>query len=135
MRHRDIAVMTDAIAPVLREFLGAAITPIAERLALLEALAERAAALERELAITKEELAKHTERLDTSELRTAAIGAVPIDEIVAEALAKAMAAMPPPKDGTSVTIDDVQPMVESLVIATLKEWPQPKDGTSVTLDD
>ncbi len=73
----------------------------------------------------------------------------------AELVTRAVAAIPVPKDGTSVTLDDVRPIIEeavkmlppapagqdvdmdevnALVTRTLEEWPKPKDGESVTIE-
>lgn len=57
--------------------------------------------------------------------------------IVAAEVTKAIAALPVPKDGrdgkdgTSVTLDDVAPLIRQ----ELSALPQPKDGSSVTVED
>jgi hypothetical protein len=58
---------------------------------------------------------------------------VTIDEI-RPLVAEAVEAIPKPKDGTSVTIDEVKPLVAEAVEA-LPKPKDGKDGTSVTLDD
>lgn len=43
--------------------------------------------------------------------------------------------IPAPKDGTSVTVEDVRPLIEEQVRRAIAAIPVPKDGTSVTIDD
>ena len=50
---------------------------------------------------------------------------------VAAAVKAAVEALPAPKDGTSVTLAEVQPLVD----AAVKALPAPKDGASVTVED
>ncbi|AEI71097.1 hypothetical protein [EBPR siphovirus 3] len=74
---------------------------------------------------------------------------------VADHVTRAVGALPKPKDGTSVTLDDVRPLIDeavkalppapagqdvdmdevkALVTRTLDNWPKPKDGESVTVE-
>lgn len=46
----------------------------------------------------------------------------------------AVDAIPHPKDGTSVTADDVVPLIADEVSKAVKSLPPPKDGESVTVD-
>lgn len=48
--------------------------------------------------------------------------------IVAPLVQDAVAALPVPQDGKSVTVDDVAPLVRDAVAAAVKEIPTPKDG-------
>lgn len=50
-------------------------------------------------------------------------------------VAMAVESLPKPKDGTSVTIEDVTPLIVEEVAKVVAEIPVPKDGSSVTLDD
>jgi hypothetical protein len=71
-----------------------------------------------------------------SELETAVeqLSAMPVIDYAAS-VAAAVEAMPKAKDGTSVTLDDVQPMILEAIQAAMILVPAPKDGTSVTVDD
>lgn len=55
-----------------------------------------------------------------------------VTELVASEVAKAVAALPAPQDGKSLTADDIRPMMAELVSAALadamKAIPAPKDG-------
>ncbi|ASY68887.1 hypothetical protein [Sinorhizobium fredii] len=77
-----------------------------------------------------------------------AIGPAPelpdLAAMVKEAVAERVAALPPAKDGASVTADDLRPLVEAEVRARVAEIPAPKDGrdgidgkdgASFTVDD
>ncbi len=46
-----------------------------------------------------------------------------------------MAALPVPKDGASVTLDDIAPLIADQVKAAVAALPVPKDGKSFTIDD
>jgi hypothetical protein len=61
-----------------------------------------------------------------------------IGEMVTREVATAVAALPKAEDGRSVTIDDVRPLVDEAVGKAVAEIPRPKDGEdgrSFTLDD
>jgi len=47
----------------------------------------------------------------------------------------AIAALPAPRDGTSITVADVEPLVATAVARAVGDLPPAKDGVSVTLDD
>lgn len=75
-----------------------------------------------------------------------AVGAIPVlapelpdvAGMVAEAVSEAVKAIPTPKDGDSVTVEQVLPALEKRVDEYLAALPVPKDGedgTSVTADD
>jgi len=51
-----------------------------------------------------------------------------IPAMVAEEVQKAVAAIPAPQDGKSVTVEDVTPLIASEVEKRVKELPTPKDG-------
>lgn len=48
--------------------------------------------------------------------------------LIQEEVEKAVSQIPPPKDGKSVSIDDVKPLVAELVADAVKSIPAPKDG-------
>lgn len=80
-------------------------------------------------AIVREATAPLVERI--SELEKALSGA-PTPEIDVEAIAKAAAELiPPPKDGADADMEALKSHLEDLV----KAIPAPKDGESVTVDD
>lgn len=49
-------------------------------------------------------------------------------ELIEPVVIKAIAALPPAKDGASVTVDDLTPLVASTVEAAVKAIPTPRDG-------
>jgi hypothetical protein len=58
--------------------------------------------------------------------------------IVADLVATAVAGIPVPKNGTSVTIDDVMPLIQEAANLAVDALPKPRDGEpgkSVTIDD
>lgn len=55
--------------------------------------------------------------------------------LIRETVAAEVAALPAPKDGASVTAEDVAPLIRSEVAAAVSALPPAKDGVSVTLED
>lgn len=55
-----------------------------------------------------------------------------IDEAVAKSLAVEVAALPKPKDGNSITVADVAPLLEELVAKRVAAIPPAKDGLGVS---
>ncbi len=51
--------------------------------------------------------------------------------MISAEVSKAIAALPPARDGQSVTVEDVRPMLREMVDAL----PAPRDGASVTVED
>lgn len=126
----DLTLLAQEVAAIVSELVAAAVAPLA---------AEKATLLARVEAL-------EASRLDEARLREMIEGAVaalpsPADgksvtvddvaPIIAAEVERAVAAVPLPQDGTSVTIDDVRPLIESAVAA----MPRPADGKSVTVDD
>lgn len=101
----DLTVLAQEIAAIVREQVAAAVAPLA---------AENVNLLS---------------RLDQLEARQ------PDDAHVKALIGEALAEQPAPKDGTSVTLDDVAPLITSAVERAVGALPQPQDGKSVTLDD
>lgn len=58
-----------------------------------------------------------------------------IQQLIDDATVKAISELPVPKDGHSVTIDDVKPMIDEAVSTAVSAIPAPKDGKSVSPDD
>ncbi|HYD66175.1 hypothetical protein [Azospirillum sp.] len=54
--------------------------------------------------------------------------------LVDDVVARAVAALPAPKDGESVTVDDVRPVIEDAVGKAVAALPPAKDGDSVTVE-
>lgn len=81
-------------------------------------------------AIVREATGPLLERIDALEKELAGIPepVVPVEIDTAAIAKEAASLMPAPKDGESVTIDDVKPLVEELVDAAVKALPPPKDG-------
>ncbi|BEM76400.1 hypothetical protein SME38J_05030 [Serratia marcescens] len=48
--------------------------------------------------------------------------------MIKKAIKDAVAALPPPQDGKSITVEDVRPLLETLVDAAVKRLPVPQDG-------
>ena len=110
MDHRDIAVLMDGIAPVLRGYVEKAFEPIGARmLALEKRLSDLPAPRDPDpvmiLRLVEETVAKLPPALPGKDADPA---------LVAELVDKAVAALPPAKDGepgTSVTVEDLAPLV------------------------
>ncbi|KAA6006800.1 MULTISPECIES: phage portal protein [Pantoea] len=49
-------------------------------------------------------------------------------DVLKQAVSEAVASLPAPRDGTSVTVDDVRPMLEELVSIAVADIPAPRDG-------
>lgn len=58
-----------------------------------------------------------------------------VSEQVAQQVAKAVQEIPAPKDGSSVTPDDVAPMLAEMVAKAVCEIPRPKDGKDADPDE
>jgi hypothetical protein len=58
-----------------------------------------------------------------------------LPDVIEGEVAAAIANIPAPKDGDSVTIEDVRPMIEGAVTKAVAEIPIPQDGKSVTADE
>jgi len=61
--------------------------------------------------------------------------ASPDEASIRRMIGDAIAALPAPRDGTSVTLIDVEPLVAAAVARAVRDLPPAKDGVSVTLDD
>jgi len=94
-----------------------------------KAMAEATAIIVREAVdrATKPLLA----RLAIVEARDAA----PDEATVRRMINDAIAALPVPRDGKSVTVADVEPLIAEAVARAVGDLPPAKDGVSVTLDD
>ncbi len=85
--------------------------------------------------IVQEEVAKATTPLLARLAILEARDAAPDELSVRRMIDDAIAALPAPRDGTSVTVADVEPLVATAVARAVGDLPPAKDGVSVTLDD
>lgn len=83
----------------------------------------------------QEEVAKATTPLLTRLAVLEARNAAPDEFSVRRMIDDAIAALPVPRDGKSVTVADVEPIVAAAVVRAVGDLPPAKDGVSVTLDD
>lgn len=134
LNMRSLEAMTKAIAGVVREHVGSALTPLLKR---MESFEKRMA-----------EIRQVPEDLDAIVAQKAvdAVAALPVPQDgkdidpevlegrVTDAVAKAVAALPAPKDGVSVTLEDVKPFLAEQVKAAVDEIPRPKDGESADME-
>jgi len=111
---------------------------------LLEALAVKAAALIPPARFTPEDVrpiieeavaatvAKAVEQIPTPQDGAAGPPGESVELAVVERMvATAVAALPPPKDGISVTVEDVAPLVSQEVERAVKSLPAPQNGVGV----
>lgn len=148
MNHRDIAVLMDGIAPVLRGYVEKAFEPIGARLLEIEkrfdALPSPRDGKDADpvliLRLVEETVAK---------IPPAPAGKDADPALVADLVNKAVAALEPAKDGepgpagASVTIEELTPLVMETVSKAVSaevervaaSMPAGKDGSSVTIED
>lgn len=62
-------------------------------------------------------------------------GASPDEASIRRMIGDAIAALPMPRDGKSITVTDVEPLVAAAVARAVSDLPPAKDGVSVSLDD
>jgi len=126
----NVKQLADQMIDAVREFVARALEPLEMRLRTLE---ERPAPKDGQdgKSVTLEDVRQAWRDLyvgDVAEWKKQAAA-----ELL-ESAREQIAAMPRPKDGTSVTLDDVRPMVEEY----LRGLPAPKDGQdgkSVTIEE
>lgn len=154
----DTKALADATAVVVREVVDAAViratAPLLARIDVLErretgpdATVTRAMVDE---AIARIDLPSSPEGIDPEEVRgwvAEAVAAIPqpkdgasvsladIEPMIRSAIGEAVAALPKPEDGRSVTLADVEPLITKEVARAVGELPAPKDGASVTIAD
>jgi len=150
-------------APLFRELVARELAPLRERLAVLEArhappvcivgatidraghlIAARSDGTMQDLGLV---VGRDAEVPDVARLlegitpKGVLLEAPPVPDTAAiaamvdSAVERSIAALPVPRDGTSVDPAEVERMVEDKVAARVAEIPVPKDGTSVTVDD
>lgn len=133
MKHADIKAMMAELAPVIREYTASVLAPIVDR---LDELDSKLAALPvpkdgkdaDEDAITARIIDKMAD--DLAQIRAAIPTPQELPDISA-LVKEAVAAIPAPQDGKSVTLDDVRPLIEEGIAATAAALPAPKDGCGI----
>lgn len=137
MQQGEIAGFMKALAPVIGDFVVKAIEPLrAEVKRLLEEVAA--------LKLSHEALPKAIDEASVGRLVDERVAKIPPalpgkdadSEMVAVLVAKAVAALEIKGErGTSVTVDDVAPMIDEVVARHVAALPAPVPGKSVTIDD
>nr|WP_298117423.1 hypothetical protein [uncultured Pseudomonas sp.] len=170
MNMREIEAQAKALAPVFGRVLEQAKAALRDEFkGQIEARDLRIAELEKSLAAQVPPTAEEVAALvDVAALAKSAAELVPVPEngkdadmeVLKSHLSELVAALPTPKDGRSVTVDDVRPMIEEAVEnlrkdagkifdeqrakseeasesvrQALAELKQPEDGISVTAED
>lgn len=123
-----------ALADIVIQSVRATFAPLVKRLGELEAVVKAlpettAADLDQRITKAVEGLPKPKD----GEPGTS-VTADDVAPMVADEVAKAVGALPAPKDGISVTLADVAPMIAEEVAKAVQAIPAPKDGESVPLD-
>lgn len=148
MNTKQLEFQAKALAPVIKEFVDIAISKAREELNieyknLISKLAEdfdiKHTEIEKKIPyqIDKSALIDEFKALipevDLSGLLTATDVGLIVEERAVELkafLEKSIESIPIPKDGQSVTIDDVLPIIEEKITAKIAEIPTPKDGNN-----
>jgi len=137
LKLRELEAQAKALAPVLKGFVERALGVFRDDLAKDQA--ERDAALREEFAKGLEQV----QRVDPAALAQEAAALVPVPEngkdadpeAMRQAVADEVAKLPPPKDGESVTVEDVAPMIQEQVQKAVAALPPAEPGASVTAED
>lgn len=141
MDHRQIDALMAGIAPVIRDAVVAAQTPLLERLAALEARAP-------EKGDPGKDGRDGVDGKDGTPGRDGVDG-VSVDQgtvetTIREAIQRAVAALPTPKDGEpgrdGIDGKDADPaeirrMIDMALVAAVAELPKPVDGKSIGVED
>ncbi len=120
------------IVGVVKEFVSKELAPILSRMDALEKRFNELPApkdgKDADLGEVRQIIAEEVSGLKTA-IEAIELPALPdIPAIVTEEVQKAVAALPAPQDGKSVTVEDVAPLIASEVEKRIKELPAPKDG-------
>lgn len=137
MNLRELEAQAKALAPVLKGFVEKALASFRE--ALSKDLDERDSAL-------REDFKKSVDSIpapDVEEIAREAARLVPAPEngkdadpeLVRLAVADEVAKLPAPKDGASVKLEDVAPMVIEAVKEAVEALPPPEPGKSIEVED
>ncbi len=137
MNLRELEAQAKALAPVLRGFVDKAVASLRE--ALVKDIDQRDEGLRKEFG---ESIGK-IPVLDPKEIAAEASRLIPVPEngkdadpeMVRHAVAEEVAKLPTPKDGVSVTLEDVRPMIADAVQLAVEALPPAEPGVSVTAED
>ncbi|WP_010226207.1 hypothetical protein [Pseudomonas donghuensis] len=137
MNLRELEAQAKALAPVLKGLVEKALA--AFRVGLAKDLDDRDAVLRGELA----ESIKAIPTPDIEAIAEEAAKLVPAPEngkdadpdLVRQSVTEEVAKLPAPKDGVSVTLEDVAPMLLDAVKEAVSALPPPEPGASVTPED
>lgn len=137
MNLRELEAQAKSLAPVLKGFVDKALA--AFRGELSKDLDERDAGLRNELA----EAVKGIPSPNVEVIAAQAAKLVPVPEngkdadpeVVRQAVADEVAKLPAPKDGESVTVEDVAPMIRGAIQEAVAALPPAEPGVSVTAED
>lgn len=137
MNLRELEAQAKALAPVLKGFVDKAVASLRE--ALKKDIDQRDEGLRKEFC---ESIGK-IPVLDLKEIAAEASRHIAVPEngkdadpeMVRQAVAEEVAKLPPAKDGVSVTLDDVRPMIVDAVKSAVEALPPAEPGVSVTAED
>lgn len=138
----ELDAITAGIAPIVKDVIAKAVEGLTARVLALET---RPVARDGRdgrdydpttIAALKAEIVGLTAQIDTLKHVTPQVlsaaepvrDPVDVDATIQERLKAAVDALPRPKDGTSVTVDDVAPLIASAVQKAVASLPVPKDG-------
>jgi len=138
----DAKAIATSTALIIREHVAAALAPVmeanralVERILVLEARASEGP----DLTLISSAVADAVAALPPAEPGKDGNDFVPdmaeLARMLDESVARHIAEIERPKDGTSVTIDDVQPLIKDAISTAVAAIPAPKDGESVNPDD
>jgi hypothetical protein len=124
MTRAQLESLARGLSPVVKEIVEKATAPLSAELTQVKSenaiLLTQLAGLELKLA-TVEGLQKSAQV--SSPIETAAV-----ERLVGLEVHKAFSQLPAPKDGTSVTVDDVAPLVAAEVARAIETLPRPEKG-------
>ncbi|TCP78325.1 hypothetical protein EC849_102160 [Pseudomonas putida] len=137
MNLRELEAQAKALAPVLKGFVDKAVASLRE--ALKKDIDQRDEVLRKEFG---ESIGK-IPILDPKEVAAEASRHIAVPEngkdadpeLVRLAVAEEVGKLPTPKDGASVTLDDVKPMIVDAVKSAMEALPPAEPGVSVTAED
>jgi hypothetical protein len=137
----DAEALAEAHAALVREFVEHSMAPVLRRLAALEARSpekgEPGKDAESAFAKATADMPALVKQLVDDAVSAIALPPAPaaiepdmdaIGEMVAREVHTAVAALPLPKDGESVTVEDVRPLIDEALGAAVAMLPVPKDG-------
>jgi hypothetical protein len=121
MKAEDIALIVKSTTPVYREFAEQSEKRL---LAIIAGLELRLAAAEQKAAIPGRD---GKDGVDGQSVDLAWA-----EGLIEQSVQKAVSSLPVPKDGASVTVEDLTPVVADLVAKAVLRLPVPKDGVGIS---